>query len=386
MVSYLTKSDASEGFTQVIDFLNRSYIKYALTINPDIYVSCIKKFWNTVVIKQVNDVTRLQAPVDKKKVVIKEAAIRESLSAKRTSWNEFSSAMASAVICLSTGDFSTHTTKYTSAALTQKVFANMRRVGKEFSGVETPLFEGMIVGQMIKEGGAEEEHVEDVTAAQRDDTTAHRDDAQEPSIPSPTLPTPPPQPPQDLSSTSQLKRRVKKLEKENKVKVLKLQRLKKVGTSQRIDRSKDTVMDDASNQERIIDDLDKDDVVALMDDKDEDKKEEEAKEVVDVVTTAKLITEVFTAASETVTAASAIISAAEPQVTAATITDALSKDKGKGIIVEEPKPLKKKQQVEMDEEYARKLHAELNKDIEWDVAIDHTKEQMEEEEEESRAL
>nr|GEV55662.1 hypothetical protein [Tanacetum cinerariifolium] len=42
-------------------------------------------------------------------------------------------------------------------------------------------------------------------------------------------------------------------------------------------------------------------------------------------------------------------------------------------MVEEPKPLKKKQQIEMDEEYARKLHAEINKDIDWDVAIDHVK-------------
>nr|GFB77594.1 hypothetical protein [Tanacetum cinerariifolium] len=42
-------------------------------------------------------------------------------------------------------------------------------------------------------------------------------------------------------------------------------------------------------------------------------------------------------------------------------------------MVEEPKPLKKKQQIEIDEEYARKLHAELNKDIDWNVAIDHVK-------------
>nr|GFB98602.1 hypothetical protein [Tanacetum cinerariifolium] len=27
----------------------------------------------------------------------------------------------------------------------------------------------------------------------------------------------------------------------------------------------------------------------------------------------------------------------------------------------------------MDEEYARKLHPELNKDIDWDIAIDHVK-------------
>nr|GFC59107.1 hypothetical protein [Tanacetum cinerariifolium] len=46
------------------------------------------------------------------------------------------------------GDLSTHTTRFISPALTQKVFANMRRVGKGFLGVETPLFEGMLaVGQ-----------------------------------------------------------------------------------------------------------------------------------------------------------------------------------------------------------------------------------------------
>nr|GEU29324.1 retrovirus-related Pol polyprotein from transposon TNT 1-94 [Tanacetum cinerariifolium] len=296
-----------------------------------------------------NDVTRLQALVDKKKVVVTKAAIREvlrlddaegvdclpneeifvelarmgyekpstkltfykdffltqwkfliqtilqSMSAKRTSWNEFSLAMTS-------------------------VFANMRRVGKGFSRVETPLFEGMLVGQVIKEGGDKEEHVED-------DIVAQRDDALKPSIPSPTLATPPLRPPKDVPSTSQLKRRVKKLGKGNMVRVLKLQRLKRVGTSQRVDTSEDTMMDDASNQGRIIDEMDKDDAVTLMDDKEEDKKEEEAKEVVDVVTTAKLITEVVTAACEIVATASTIISTAEPQVPATTITTAPSKTK-----------------------------------------------------------
>nr|GFB42452.1 hypothetical protein [Tanacetum cinerariifolium] len=31
-----------------------------------------------------------------------------------------------------------------------------------------------------------------------------------------------------------------------------------------------------------------------------------------------------------------------------------------------------------DEEYARKLHEELNKDIDWDVAIDHVKQKAKE--------
>nr|GEU68977.1 putative ribonuclease H-like domain-containing protein [Tanacetum cinerariifolium] len=274
--------------------------------------------------------------------------ILQSMSAKRTSWNEFSLAMASAVICLSRG--------------------------KGFSRVETPLFEGMLVGHVIEEGGDAEEHVEDVTAddaAQGDDTAAY--------VEVPTVHHTPPHSPQ------------------------------------RVDTSEDTVMDDTSNQGRIIDELDKDDVVALIDDKAEDKKEEEAKvvendqvqgrqaesqakiykidmdhaskvlsmqedepaevqEVVDVVTTAKLITEVVTAASEIATAARVVIRDPKKESTTSLIipVDTKSKDKGKGIMVEEPKTLKKKQQVEMDEEYARKLHDELNKDIDWDVAIDHS--------------
>nr|GEU73222.1 hypothetical protein [Tanacetum cinerariifolium] len=381
-----------------------------------------------------NDVTRLQALVDKKKVVITEAAIREVLqlddaegvdclpnkeiivelahmgyekpSTKLTFYKAFFSIQwkffihtilqslnssskfymyprfIQLLIRNQIGDLSTHTTKYTSPALTQKVFATMRRVGKGFSGVETPLFEGMIAGQVIEEGGAKKEHVKDDTAAQGDDTTAQealdacaaltrRVEHLEYDKVAQAL------------EIKKLKRRVKKLEKGNRVKVLKLQRLKRVGTSQRVDTSEDTVMDDASNQGRKIDKLDKDDAVALMDDNEGDNKEEEAKEdepaevheVVDVVTTAKLITDVVTASSEIVTTASTIIYAAEPQVPAATITAA--PDKSKGIMVEVPKTLNKKQQVEMDEEYARKLHAKLNKDIDWDVAIDH---QMEEEE------
>nr|GEZ32012.1 hypothetical protein [Tanacetum cinerariifolium] len=161
--------------------------------------------------------------------------------------------------------------------------------------------------------------------------------------------------------------------------------LKKVGTSQRIDTSKDTMMDDASNQGRIIDDLDKDYGVALMDDKEDDKKEEEAKVVKDDQVQG----------SETVAAGSTIISAAEPQVTAATITtapvrvvaapsrrrkgvvirdpeeesstslvipaDTKYKDKGKGIMVEEPKPLKKKQQHKAKEDPAVQRYQVMKK-------------------------
>nr|GEX14469.1 hypothetical protein [Tanacetum cinerariifolium] len=79
VVAILEKSDAAEGFDQIIDFLSGSYIHYALTVNPHIYISCIKQLWNTASVKRSGDVTRLQALVDKKKIVISEAVIREIL-------------------------------------------------------------------------------------------------------------------------------------------------------------------------------------------------------------------------------------------------------------------------------------------------------------------
>nr|GEX33605.1 hypothetical protein [Tanacetum cinerariifolium] len=54
------------------------------------------------------------------------------------------------------------------------------------------------------------------------------------------------------------------------------------------------------------------------------------------------------------------------------------KDKGKGILIEAPKPMKNKDQVEMDAEHAKKLQEELDKEheesyknIDWDAALDH---------------
>nr|GEW89527.1 hypothetical protein [Tanacetum cinerariifolium] len=391
-----TRGYASEGFNQIINLLNASSIKYALTVNPNIYVSVIKQFWTSVVVKKVNDVTRLQALVDKKKVIISEATIRDALrlddakgieclpneeiftklarmgyekpstkltfykaffssqwkflihnilqcmSVKRTSWNECSSSMASTVIYLSTGrnfnfskyifdslvrnvdiptkfymyprflqlmirtqvgDLSSHTTTYSSPALTQKVFANMRRVGKGCFGVETPRFERMIVAQQVGEGTTEV-NIKDVStacvyakgaASAADDKVPAAVD--EPSIPSPPPATQPPPSSQDIPFTSQ------------------------VGTTQRIETSDDPVMDEVSKQGRIIANMDADkdltlkDVAIVAKDidlehadnvlsmKDVDIEPAELQEVVEVVTTAKLITEVVTAGSVTITVA-----------------------------------------------------------------------------------
>nr|GEY15126.1 hypothetical protein [Tanacetum cinerariifolium] len=202
MVTYLSKYDVSEGFNQIIDFLNGRSIKYALTVNLNIYVSCIKQFWTIVAVKKMNDVIRLQALVDKKWCLVRNV----DSHSKFYMYPHFLQLMIKKQV----GDLSTHTTKYTYPALTQKVFANMQRVGKGFSGVETPLFEGMLVAHEVGEGVADEVYDEGVPTAgvaTEGDVSAARDEVptvdEEPSIPSPTPPTLPPQPSQDTLSTSQ---------------------------------------------------------------------------------------------------------------------------------------------------------------------------------------
>nr|GEX19446.1 putative ribonuclease H-like domain-containing protein [Tanacetum cinerariifolium] len=253
-------------------------------------------------------------------------------------------------------DLSLHTTKYSSPVLTQKVFANIRRVGKGFSRVDTPLFEGMIVEQQVDEG-ADEVYVEDVPAvgvADKGAASVTNDDVPAADKIAQAL------------EITKLKQRVKKLERKNKG--------------------------------RMIADMDVDVDVTLKDiakdvalDAEIEEKPAELQEVVEVVTNAKLMTEVVTAASATITAAApqlttvaapiltnapsaarrrkgVVIRDTKETATPSTIiySKAKSKDKGKGILVEEPKPLKKRAQIKQDEAYAIELEVELNKNIDWD--------------------
>nr|GEX08589.1 hypothetical protein [Tanacetum cinerariifolium] len=266
----------------------------------------------------------------------------------------------------------------------------------------------MLVAAEIEEHNDAKEQIQgnDNDDAQGADTDVSGDDVQDQFIPSPAPPTLPP-PPQDIPSTSQ------------------------VGTSQRVDTSDDTIMEDVSNQGRMIDELDRDEGVTLMGEKEEEKKAKEVKviagdaqvegrqaeiqaeiyqidmdhsskvfsihedklevqELVEVVTTSKLITEVVATASAQISVAIKVVAAStiqrngvvirdpEEELSAKTPAETKSKDKGKGIMVEEPKPMNKKQQVELDKAYARKLHEELNQDIDWDVAIDHVKQKAKE--------
>nr|GFB59080.1 hypothetical protein [Tanacetum cinerariifolium] len=96
-------------------------------------------------------------------------------------------------------------------------------------------------------------------------------------------------------------------------------------------------------------------------------------EVVDVVTSTKLSQKLLLLPVQLLLLLK--LKDLEEELTTSTVifTETKSKYKGKRILVEEPKPINKKQQIEQDKQYARELHAELNKDINWDEAIDHVK-------------
>nr|GEV09590.1 hypothetical protein [Tanacetum cinerariifolium] len=79
LVAFLSKPTESKGFKKIIGFLNANSIKYALTVNPTIYTSCIEQFWATTTAKNINGETQIHAKVDGKKVIIFEGTIRRDL-------------------------------------------------------------------------------------------------------------------------------------------------------------------------------------------------------------------------------------------------------------------------------------------------------------------
>ncbi|GJS82811.1 hypothetical protein Tco_0749352 [Tanacetum coccineum] len=184
----------SAGFHQVIDFLNRSHICYALTKKPDVYISFIKQFWRSAeATTDDNGEVQITATIDDKLTFQKGAFspqwrflihnILHCLSPKKTAWEQFSSNIATAVICLATNrkyNFSRmifehmvsnissphkffmyprfiqicldmqrkqlqqHSRTYHVPSLSIKVFNNMKRPTKGYSGQEVDLFPTML--------------------------------------------------------------------------------------------------------------------------------------------------------------------------------------------------------------------------------------------------
>ncbi|GKB00826.1 hypothetical protein Tco_0828870 [Tanacetum coccineum] len=298
MVAFLDKPAESDAFEQIVDFLNVHPIKYALTVNPTIYTSCIEQFWTIANVKTVNEEVQIQALVDKKKVIITKTSVRSDLQLEDAEGTE---CLPNAII-----------------------FEQLTLIGqgKDFSGRDTPLFPTMIVQaqEQVGEGSeipTDSHHTSTTTQPltskpqKKQSRRKQRKDTEDPQLSGTTEPVTddtknvasvPTHSNDPLLSDEDrlkltelmklctklaervlalettkinqaleidsLKRRVKKLEKKKGgSRTHRLKRLYKVGRSARVVSSKDEGLGeqkDASKQGRKIDEIDQDAEVTLV--------------------------------------------------------------------------------------------------------------------------
>ncbi|GJS04078.1 hypothetical protein Tco_0320586 [Tanacetum coccineum] len=486
MVAFLDKPTESDGFEQIVDFLNAHPIKYALMVNSTIYTSCIEQFWTTSKVKTVNGEVQMKALVDKKKLIITETSLRSDLQLEDDEgteclpnatifkqltlmgllfgmnlvalWPQLSSVLPqtknSTFLNKQVEGMSKHKNIYVTPSHTKKVFANMKRQGKDFSGRDTPLFPTMIVRVQEQEGeGFVMPTVPQHTPTINQPSSSQPQKKQKPrkskkpntKVSQPSDSTEPiaDEAPNDENVTThsndpllsgedrqklnelmelcttllqrvlnlentktsqvaeitKLKERVKKLERRNKSRTPGLKRLRKVGRTARIESSENKGLgdqEDESKQGRKIANIDVD---------------EEEVEVEKVVSTAKVTTASATTTTvDELTLAQTLIEikAAKPKavITAATTTTIVvtrpkargvvvqepsefttttspsqpsqlphAKDKGKAKMIEPEKPLKKKDQILIDEEIAQRLQEELQAKLEEEERLARKKEE-----------
>ncbi|GJZ17680.1 hypothetical protein Tco_0553803 [Tanacetum coccineum] len=337
-----------------------------------------------------------------------------------TAWNKFSSTMAFVVICLATNQkfnfskymfdnmvknleggvkflmyprflqvfldkqvegMSKHKEIYVTPSHTKKVFANMKRQGKDFFGKDTSLFPTMIVQAQEQIGeDIEDPQLSGPTELVTDDTKnvasvrIHSNDLllngedrlkltelmelftklSERVLAMETTKT------NQALEIDSLKRRVKKLEKKKGLRTYRLRIVYKVGRSARVVSSEDEglgAQEDASKQRRKIDEIDQDVEVTLVDETQGrygdnlmfdtgvlDNEQDMAEKEVDMVEKDVSIVNPVTTAGEVVTTANVVtlieIKAAKPKAvttTATTTTTVVTRPKAREVVVQEPK-------------------------------------------------
>ncbi|GJX47631.1 hypothetical protein Tco_0272821 [Tanacetum coccineum] len=417
MVAFLSKPAESEGFEQIIDFLNAHPIRYALTVNPTIYVSCIEQFWSSAVAKTINGEVQLHALVDGKRIVITETSVRRNLrladaegidcfsnstifenlalmgyekisekltfyeaffspqwkflihtilqclSPNTTAWNEFSITMASAIICLATNQ----KFNFSKLIFDSMMMLSIRKRGDSYGEIchyyylLLLLRSEQVIGNINK--------------------TKSKATHNEPSS----------------KELVQLKKRVKKLEKRTRSRTHGLKRLHKVGMSRRVvfsDNEK-SLGKDASKQGRIDDDAEMFDVGIVTGDEvfaEQEVAEKDVNLTVDEVTLAQALaalksvkpkcysastkdsaTTKTTATIPTPRKGIVITELGTPTITRSSQQPSQVKvqDKGKGKMVE-PKPVKKiKERLSREKDEANVALTEVWDDIQAKIKADH---------------
>ncbi|GJW19294.1 putative reverse transcriptase domain-containing protein [Tanacetum coccineum] len=310
MVAFLEKPAESDGFHEIIDFLNANQIRYALTVNPTIYTSCIQQFWATAKAKTVNGERQIQALIDKKKVIITETSIRSDLHLEDAGGTD----------CLPTAT----------------IFEELARMGS----------------QKNSPGGNRGRTLQLLKRRHNNMTVFLY-----------------------LLMIHLSVIRIQKLERKKKSRTTGLQRLRKVGMSRRVKSSEDKDSlgnhKDASKQGRSIEYIDKDaDQSAKVREVNTSVEDSAAPTTIKEITLAQTLIQIKAAKPKVVTTA-ATTTTTRPKARGVVVQEPSEfrtpqesqpskiKDKGKAIMIEPEVPLKRKDQVALDEDLARNLQAQL---------------------------
>ncbi|GJV28740.1 hypothetical protein Tco_1385188 [Tanacetum coccineum] len=246
LVVFLSKPAESEGFEQIVDFLNAQPIRHALTVNPTIYTSCIEQFWATVKVKTVNDEVQLHTLVDGKKIIINGSTVRRDLQLED----------AKGINCLPNAT----------------IFEQLALIGPKKKDTQVP--QSSIPSDNVVDEDVYKELDDSLVRAT---TTASSLEAECQETIGDTISQTRFENVSKLSNDpllakgNTLRSEIKKLENKNKSRTHKLKIPYKVGLSARVESSRDEEVlgKDASKQERRIHDIDADEDITLVNDDNE---------------------------------------------------------------------------------------------------------------------
>nr|GEW98876.1 hypothetical protein [Tanacetum cinerariifolium] len=294
------------------DFLNANPIKYALTVNPTIYNSCIEQFWATAKAKNINGKAQIHAKVDGKKVIISEATIRRDLKFEDEGGVDFLS---------NEGSKGLFWKGYTPIML---VPAQEEEVGKGSTIPSAPQHTPPIIQPTI----SKHQKKQNPKKSRRQDT----------ELPQTSVPI------ETVADKAVNEGMYDSLEKATTTTTSLDAKHDRGGGPRRQDTMGDTIAqtslgdEDASKQERNIADIDADAEITLVDETAKDQGSTYGDKDIKAKVTGVVMQ--------------------EPSKTPTTTTIPISlkvQDKGKGVMVEEPLKMKKKDQISFDEQEARRL-------------------------------
>ncbi|GKE46949.1 hypothetical protein Tco_1478207 [Tanacetum coccineum] len=136
----MNKPEGSEGFYQIVDFLNSTHIKYAFTENPTIYVSLIHQFWQTAFAStSENGEMEIIATIDGRVKTVTESSIKRHLKLE---------------------DYDGISTLPNTEIFKQLALMG---ISKGYNGVDIPLFPTMLIQGLIFQGMQTTHVVEEAT-------------------------------------------------------------------------------------------------------------------------------------------------------------------------------------------------------------------------------